>query len=408
MKANRVRWLIAAGIALFAVYQVASVFLSGWLYFRDDRFGYDLRLRRNEVRCVQLGVDSFKIWDRETTLPGFTPLRRPDKADVPSAASDAVVHAYPPWHHAFFYFYGWLHEAMCLSLMSIVFGICLSFIVSETLRLSRARCDCGGLAAFFALSTLAFAATWCYCMLNYGILILAAFLLMNRALEKGHDVAAGLCWAVMMVKPQVGLLFVWPLFWHRRHRTILVAAAACALATLFVAGRVHESPVDLVLQIPKIGSPYGTSGFVKFLPASVFGESRTFVVMGAFFALTGLATWAFRKRGDFLLSCVPAALATPLWTYNKEHDAVILLPLFIVLACRAFASRKFGKWAWIACSYVLASVLFYGWIVLIDRGIVDHTKMQSLRAILRLLTFAPLAVFAALLVREDRLRPPAP
>ena len=100
--------IIGAGIALFAVFQIAGGLIASSGFFADGRFGCDLRLRRNEIRCAHQGVNSFRIWTRETTLSGFTPITRPDMENLPRAPGDAVVHAYPPWHTAMFYFYGWL------------------------------------------------------------------------------------------------------------------------------------------------------------------------------------------------------------------------------------------------------------------------------------------------------------
>ena len=100
-KASKTKCLLIAGIALFALFQAASGFLS------DSRFGYDLSLRHNEVCCAHQGVNSFRIWNHEATLPGFYPYPS-DKPTLPHAETDVPVHAYPPWHTAMFYFYGWM------------------------------------------------------------------------------------------------------------------------------------------------------------------------------------------------------------------------------------------------------------------------------------------------------------
>ena len=155
--------IIGAGIALFALFQIAGGLIASSGFFADGRFGCDLQLRRNEICCAHQGVNSFRIWTRETTLSGFTPITRPDMENLPRAPGDAVVHAYPPWHTAMFYFYGWLPEQMCLSLMSVVFGLCLFFILSECVRISKAHFEHYGLAVglslaiFFMLTGLA---TW--------------------------------------------------------------------------------------------------------------------------------------------------------------------------------------------------------------------------------------------------------
>ncbi len=220
------RFLIVAAIAAFGLWQVLTGVVSSLEFFPDHSFACDLRFRRNEVRCAHQGVNSFHIWNREISLSGFVPLKRPDKENVEKASEkDSRVHAYPPWHTAFFWFYGWLPELLCVSLMSVVFGVCLAFIVSEGFRLSKARFGHPGLVLYFSLAFISLHVFQCFIFLNYGVLILAAFLLMNRALEKNHTILAGLAWAVMMIKPQTGLLFAWPLFWHRRYLTIATERA---------------------------------------------------------------------------------------------------------------------------------------------------------------------------------------
>ena len=198
-KASKTKCLLIAGIALFALFQSASGFLA------DSHFGHDLSLRHNEVCCAHQGVNSFRIWNHEATLPGFYPYPS-DKPTLPHAETDVPVHAYPPWHTAMFYFYGWMSGSACVGVMTAVFLLCLGFVAYECTRLSKARFKHDGLVSAAALSLIMFSAGHCLSVLNYGVLVLAAFLLMDKALESDHEILAGLCWAVMMIKPQVGLL----------------------------------------------------------------------------------------------------------------------------------------------------------------------------------------------------------
>lgn len=339
------KWLLVVGVALFAFLQIAGGFCANPKYlFNDDSFGHDLRLRRNEIRCAQQGVNSFRIWNREVELEGFVPLNRPDKENVARKPGDVFVHAYPPWHTTMFWFYGWLPETFCVSLMSVLFGFCLWFVASECVRLSKARFGkSGGLVAAAALALVLCYACRCYLLMNYGVLILAALLMMNRTLEKGHEVAAGLCWAVMMLKPQVGVLFFWPLFWHRRYVTVVVATTVCLGATFATSLILHESVVDLLLQLPKIGAPYAGFTPARFL-RPILGEHAMLLVMPGFFALTGLLTWLVRRRRDFLFSCVPVVVMVPVWTYCLPYDYVILLPLFVFWAGTALAEDASPRW----------------------------------------------------------------
>ena len=404
MKGSKRKILIVAAIAAFCLYQIVAGVLSE-VSFAGEGFGFDLRLRRNEVRCAHQGVNSFRIWIRETTLPGFVPLAHPDHEKVPKkSANDGFVHAYPPWHAAFFWFYGWISERLCVSLMSVVFGLCLAFIGCETVRISRERFrpEEVGLASALALALCAYAATQCFFLLNYGVLILTAFLLMNKALEKNRTILAGLAWAVMMIKPQVGLLFVWPLFWHRRYLTIATATVVCLAGTLFTSFAVHESVIDLILQVPEIGRPYG-SGFMKNrIIRPIVGEGAGLWAPALFFVAVGYATWIMRKETDFLACCVPVALVIPIWTYAQGHDRVILLTTLIILAGRFFTTRRLDALTILGCLYLLLMIFIQTWdIVFSQLQVFDPTGLGWIYRIAEYSSYAVMLAIAALFVRAS-------
>lgn len=404
MKASKAKTLAVVAIVLFGLCQAITGALSV-VGFSGENLGFDLRLRRNEIRCAHQGVNSFHIWTCETTLSGFAPHPRPDKESVVRQAGDGTVHAYPPWHTAFFWFYGWLSELLCVSLMSVVFGLCLAFIVCETLRISRERFgDSGWLYAGLALVLCTYAVVQCFFLLNYGVLILAAFLLMNRALEKGHGVLAGLAWAVMMIKPQVGLLFVWPLFWHRRFLTIMTAATVCLAATVFTSFAVHEPMIDLILQVPQIGAPYGSGVVTDKFVRPLLGDGATFVFPGLCFVLMGIATYLLRTKRDFLVSCLPAVFAIPFWTYSQSHDRVILLPAFLMLTGWVWTARRWNAWTTLGCLYLALQISMLGWDLAarlgVGRGWIYHLSEYGL--------CAAMLVIVVLFVRNTWRTAPSP
>ena len=405
MKGSKRKILIVAAIAAFCLYQIVAGVLSE-VSFAGEGFGFDLRLRRNEVRCAHQGVNSFRIWIRETTLPGFVPLAHPDHEKVPKkSANDGFVHAYPPWHAAFFWFYGWISERLCVSLMSVVFGLCLAFIGCEAVRISRERFrpEEVGLASALALALCAYAATQCFFLLNYGVLILTAFLLMNKALEKNRTILAGLAWAVMMIKPQVGLLFVWPLFWHRRYLTIVTAAVVCLAGTLFTSFAVHESVIDLILQVPEIGRPYGSGFMMNRIIRPIVGEGAGLWAPALFFVAVGYATWIMRKETDFLACCVPVALVIPIWTYAQGHDRVILLTTLIILAGRFFTTRRLDALTILGCLYLLLMIFIQTWdIVFSQLQVFDPSGLGWIYRIAEYSSYAVMLAIAALFVRDSR------
>ena len=396
-----VRRLLIFGLVAYVLFQFLCVFLPDKRPCVPNVFGGDLRLRRNEIVCAHQGVNSFRIWNREISLPGFTPYSRPDKEDVAHREGDAWVHAYPPWHTAMFYFYGWMSDRACIALMSGVFVLCLCFIFYESVCFVRERFEDGVLVVGWAMAMIAGYTIFCFNYLNYGILILAALLFMNKMLKKGHVIWAGLAWAVMMIKPQMGLLFVWPLFWHRKYVTIVTAAGVCLAATFVTSLLVHESMIDLILQVPQIGAPYSTLNGVEFLVRPFLGESTKVVVMVAFFIFTGFATWVFRKSDDFMLSCVPVVLAIPLWTYSQELDRVILFVAFLFMMGRMFTAKRFNKWVWIGSLYFVDMVCIYMWRLVSNMGLFDPTGKDIFYNVMTLLSQAFLFMLLLFLMCEE-------
>lgn len=294
-------------------------------------FAGDFRLREAEIRCAHQGINSFHVWNRDQIAPGFHPYPRPDMADVDRRLGELTVHAYPPWHTVFFWFLGWLPSDACLALMACLFGACFVYIAWQTFEITAERCDVGvAFVAWLSLLLITRDVTHCFIWMNYGVLILALYLLMYAALRRKMFVLAGFCWAAMMIKPQVSTLFFWPLVFGRRYKTIFTAMGVCLGMTLLMAFWYGESPIALVLQIPQIGLPYGSTGMIEKTLTATLGDVAKPLWMLTCFVVCGVFCYLLRRAGDFLLLSVPAVLITPLWTYGQRHDHVILLIWYVV------------------------------------------------------------------------------
>lgn len=366
MKGSKTKYVTISALALFALFQIGSACCTAIANLPQ---GTDLQMRRNEIVCAHQGVNSFRIWNREITVPGFVPWHRPDKERIEGKEGDGRVHAYPPWHTTLFWFYGWMTKDRCIAVMSLVFGICLCFIVHECFRLAKERFKPYVLVSTLALLLIAHNVTSCFFMLNYGVLILAAFFLMKRALERNHNVLAGVAWAIMMIKPQEGLLFFWPLFWGKRYVTIVTAVTICLVATFATSLAVHESVIDLILQVPEIGRPYGSGIVMSRIVRPLIGESPFILLPAFFFAFVGFATWALRKSDDFLVRCAPVFFSVPLWTYSAGAASVNLLPVFILIVGRALTLRKLDTLTLLGCFYFLSMVCMHGFYLPVALGL---------------------------------------
>ena len=398
MRANRI-------LAALAVVSLLGMILLG--IFSDPimldglkgNFAGDFRLRAAEIRCAHQGVNSFHVWNRDQVVPGFHPYPRPDMVDVDRKPGELTVHAYPPWHIAFFWFLGWLPSDACLALMACLFGACLAYIVRQTFAITAERC--GGGAAFVAWLSLLLITrdvTHCFIWMNYGVMILALYLLMYAALRRKMFVLAGFCWAAMMIKPQVSCLFFWPLFCERRYKTIITAIGVCLGMTMIMSCCYGESPVDLILQIPQIGSPYGSQGICEKVLTPLLGGMTRPVWMGACFVACGILCCMLRRSGDFLLLSVPVALITPLWTYSQRHDHVILWILYV--AALGFAMHPSnGRWKrmWLVVfAAMLGSVLFCAfWAIGVRVGVMEP---QGIGWLYQLAELAPYLMGVCMLV----------
>lgn len=371
MRANKtLRLLALCGAVALSAYGVVIGISDMRKCARNDDcvwYAFDLRLRYREMVCAHRGINTFHAWENQECVGDFTPMEYPGK--VAATPKDGVrpqfFHAYPAWHTAFAWAFGWMDEMVCVSLMAMVFGLCLSFLVRETFAVCRPAGEWSAVAAWAVLSMVSTCIAYLALNLNYGLLVLTMAILMAHALKGGHDLAAGLAWSVMLIKPQLGLLFGWPLLFARRYRAIAAAAAVIAGATLFASAVYRENPVELILQVPKLGAPFGGNPFVERFLVPAVGPVAKHLWMAAFFALCGALSFRLRRSDDWLRKLAPAALCATMWTYSQPHDQVILWLWFAFAATRVFRAGP-ARRRWIGYLAVVAAWRAFdvGWFVL--------------------------------------------
>lgn len=178
---------------------------------------------------------------------------------------------------------------------------------------------------------------WCLRLGNYSILIATLSLALYWALERKHQILAGMIWAVMLVKPHVAALFFWPLLFSKCYKTICVAALTLTLATTLPACLYGQSPLELLLEVPKIGAPYidAKSRFcgpwMQFMLRK-FGDHGTFVMAAVGSALCGLLSFCTRNYKHWWMKTIPATAIIPYWTYYQEMDFIIGWNVILVIA----------------------------------------------------------------------------
>ena len=338
------RFCSKVGLAAIAVFVFAfAMYLSfGETGFLARFKGMDLALRINESLLIHRGIDPFKVWDRTIALADFKGLPRPDKInderDIPR------VHAYVPWHNACTWFYGWVDKLVLRAVFFASYVVIWFLMLWRMLVLARLRAvDRPIVSAAFCCLLLIVPGIQCLDSMNYGFLIAFALWMMIRMLREGHDILAGYCLVIMMFKPQVGILFCWPLFFQRHYRTIVVAAVACFLLSFLPAYALKTSPLELILQILKLGAPYSTSQAAAPLPraiATLFGGQFVVVWSLLLFAICGVWSWRLKDSRSWFVRLVPASTLFPLWTYSQPHDGVIAWP---IIAMVSMAVGNFGR-----------------------------------------------------------------
>ena len=277
--------------------------------------GCDLTYRINEVQCSHTGVNPFDVWDQKVTTKCFRGLDRNDKP--PPASQERhklVVHAYPPWHTTYCWFYGWLPRPITTALLGVVYGFSLVFLIVAIKR----RMSSFGIAQqvfvwSWLVAMLLGSLVSCFGSLQYSLPIAALALLMYDSLDRDRDCLAAVCWALMMVKPQVGALFFFPLLFGKKYKVILLAGT-----------------IELILQIPKIGAPYNQEPIAGKVLAPLIGQIAVFILAGVCAAICAVGSWLFRTSGSWMLRTLPVVWIFPLWTYSHNYDYLITWSLALV------------------------------------------------------------------------------
>lgn len=325
--------LANCGYALLLILMVAL----GGVLFHSHRY-CDLRYRQNEISCSHTGTNPFLVWNREISSERYKGIARSDFPFDPDP-NKLGVHAYPPWHTTFFWFYGWCSRGFLLWFMTFVFLACCGGFALSLVRWQPERSAERLFYFLFIFAGIGRAIGGCFSCGNYGCILLACSVLFHRALLRNETILSAIAWALMMIKPQVGVLFFWPLFWARRYRTIALSIAICLLATLWPAYVYHTSPLELILQVPLIGKPYTGDNVATLIGmvCRLFGQTVGVPLwMGGCFLACGTLSFLLRKSPSWLIRLLPPLLTFPIWTYAQGHDLTIQWAFYFLIFAVAF------------------------------------------------------------------------
>lgn len=340
---NRIAILAACGCVAFAIFTFVTALTplnygsgGGWLVP-----AYDFSLRMTEIKCLKSGVNPFDVWHGDKILPPYKPNHMP-KVEGPEFTEE--INAYAPWEYTFMMplealsrTLAWIvYFVLMMVSLIIVFGIGFSF--GRAIHGSREE---GLIIGAVPLLMVAYPSWSNICIGNFSVIVLAATALMAVCLERGRDVAAGFCWAIAMIKPQLGLAFAIPLLLRRKVLTCAVAALVCGLATIPPSLLCDTSPITLVLQAPAANTfMFHGCGTWPYVLCGLLGGADLLIALAVGAAACFVMIRIMPADINWFVYLMPAAVCSTTWTYASTYGHVMEWFFFFVLAVEIVENPK--------------------------------------------------------------------
>jgi len=364
MNTHRHVFLLAFTVAtlLFAFFVSLTAHTKFWRELPEG--GLDFRLRMNEISCLRQGVDPYRVWTEEVSLPPYYPYLISDGKLLEEKGLSKPLNAYPPWEYTFLLPVNLLpdrYEGVFYKLLQLTAIFALLFI---SFRIGMREGIGGAFAAGFSALLPYFVFSDMF-QGNFAILITLALAGMMLALERRRDGLAALCLAFAMVKPQMGALFVIPLLMRGKLRVVALAGAVCLLASVFPRLLCGSSVLTMILEAPKASlHAFGGCNFLPQLLLGPFGldlQRVMFVPIVVGIVLCAGLSWRLKDDPSPVVRFAPAALCSLGWTYAQMQNYLLL---WFVLLGVAIAARRVWprRWpavcllAWVLCQWPVYSV----------------------------------------------------
>lgn len=330
-------------------------------YSANSAWNIDFCMRYNETEAVLSGMDPYLVWNGTIKQDKYIPFSF-DR--IRPGGGSNMLHVYPPWTYTYM-------MPLCLlgrNNGKIVFSylgmaiILIIFITSYLYGYSVRHSHIEGLICLALVSQISDYARVCLEVGNFGIVITGLCFLMIYCLNRKHDVFAGVCWALMMVKPQLALLVAIPLLIQGKFKTVITAACICLAASIPPAVLCHRSPLTMIFSIFDYTQNqfYLTGLFpqsVYSFLSGIFAESVIVGINGIIVsAICFTACYLIRKQNNWLISFLPVTICCTIWTVARNHDHVIGAVALTGLSCVIISSRNIREL--IVCGLLLISFLF--------------------------------------------------
>jgi len=347
---NHVKWLWIVGFALFVLFTIITAITPLAYESRGQWFTppCDFSLRMTEISCLRQGANPFDVWHGDIVMPPYLPNYQ-SKVSGPEFTEQ--INAYAPWEYTMMMPFSFLPRNVAWTLYFTIMLCCLGVIAFAGARENP-------LLAFLPLLGVAYP-TWSnICIGNFSVIVLAAIVGMAVALEKKHDVLAGLCWAIAMLKPQLGIIFAIPLLMRRRWVTCAVAATTCLLLSIIPSIMCHTSVLTLIAQTPAANAfCFNGCGTWPYALCGMFGQQiEIYVALAIGAALCAACTLMLPKDTKWILYLMPAAVCATSWTYASTYGHVMGWFLFVALII-ALIEKPRSKWLWLLSGLSLLSTV---------------------------------------------------
>ena len=357
--------LIAFGIFAVLTSVTPIAFTTGGKWFTPP---CDFSLRMAEVDCLRRGVDPYQVWKGNVILPPYRP-NYGSKINNPECTVD--INAYVPWVYSKMLPFSYLPRKIAWGIYFIMMIGAWLLIPSMFSRSSSSI----KLAALIGLLLVSYP-TWSnLCIGNFSIFVLLAVILMGYFLNRGKDTAAGFCWALAMIKPQLGLIFAIPLLMRKKWKTCFVAGIICAALSIPPAIMCGVSPLTMILQAPSANTfMFHGCGSWPFALCNYLGgngDVLAALLIGGIICYT--LTRQISNQSDWTVFLMPASVCGMSWTYASSYGHVLAWFFFYVLVLELSHNPK-DKKLW---TLLFLSMLFSTRLYLCYRGISEAFPNSS-------------------------------
>lgn len=196
---------------------------------------------------------------------------------------------------------------------------------------------------------------------QFSIVCVGCVLLQMVFLDRGRPLAAGTCWALAMLKPQIGLPFGLLFLVRREWRGLALGIAILAGLSLAACWWTDVSPWAVVdYWVFRMNTGFAATTSVSGQIADATGIDSRFIHLGIavlllLAPLLVLGATRFSIQADTLTVAAVAGLLGSVLLYHRAYDHLMMFPLLFVALIRA--ARRPTAWH-LGIAAVMASSLW--------------------------------------------------